>query len=63
MKKPGFFDNFMRYTNGMLAQNELILHTTVAGNLIKLMLCVSKPLKHLKVRSFLIFSRVIGKKN
>ena len=50
----------MGYRDGILAQNELILDTNVAGNLIKPMLCVSKPLKHQKVRSFLIFSTGIG---
>ena len=40
MKKPQFFDNFVRYRNGVLAKNELILHTNVAGNLIKPILCV-----------------------
>ena len=31
MKKPQFFDNFMGYRNGILAQNKLILHAIVAG--------------------------------
>ena len=46
----------MGYRNGIMASDELIPHTNVAGNLIKPMLCVSKPLKHQKVRSFLMFS-------
>ena len=33
-----------------------MLHTNVAGNLMKAMLCVSKPLKHQKARRFFIFS-------
>ena len=52
----------MGYRNEVLAKNELILHTNVAGNLIKPMWCVSKPLKHQKVRFFL-FSTGIGKKH
>ena len=44
-------------------KNELILHPNVAVNLIKPILCVSKPLKHQKARSFLIFSTGIGKKH
>ena len=51
----------MGYRNEVLAKNELILHTNVAGNLIKPRLCVSKPLKHQKVRSFFIFATGIGK--
>ena len=51
----------MGYRDGILAQNELILDTNVAGNLIKPMLCVSKPLKK-EVRSFFIFSTGIEKK-
>ena len=39
-----------------MASDELISHTNVAGNLIKPMLCASKPLKHQKVRRFLMFS-------
>ena len=39
-----------------------MLHTNVAGNLMKAMLCVSKPLKHQKARRFFIFSTGIGKK-
>ena len=46
MEKPQFCDIFMGYRNGILGCNKLILHTYVAGNLIKLMLFVSKPLKH-----------------
>ena len=46
----------MGYRNGVMASDELISHTNVAGNLIKPMLCASKPLKHQKVRRFLMFS-------
>ena len=53
----------MGYRNEVLAKNELILHTNVAGNLIKPKLCVSKPLKHQKVRSFFIFATGIGKRH
>ena len=63
MKKPQFFDNFMGYRNEVLAKNELILHTNVAGNLIKPRLCVSEPLKHQKVRSFFIFATAMGKRH
>ena len=48
MREPKFFDNFIRYRNGILAQNGLISHTNVVGNL-------TKPI-------FLIFSTGIGKK-
>ena len=40
MNKLQFFDNFVRNRNGVLTKNELILHTNVAGNLIKPILCV-----------------------
>ena len=62
MKKLQLFGTLMGYRNRVLASNELILHTNVAGNLIKPMWCVSKPLKHQKVRFFL-FSTGIGKKH
>ena len=42
---------------------DLILHTSVAGNLIKPMLSDSKPLKHQNVISFLIFSTGVRKKH
>ena len=42
---------------------ELIIHTSVAGNLIKPMLSASKPLKIQNVISFLIFSTGVGKKH
>ena len=35
---------------------ELILHTRVAGNLIKPMLSASKPLKHQNVKLFNVFN-------
>ena len=53
----------MGYRNGIMASDELIPHTNVAGNLIKPMLCVSKPVKHQKFRCFLIFSTGAGKKH
>ena len=40
MKKQQIFDNFVRYKNEVLAKNELILHTNVAGDIIKPILCV-----------------------
>ena len=39
MRKPQFFHHFIWYRNGVLAYNELILHTNAVGNLVKPMLC------------------------
>ena len=61
MKKSQFFDKFKRYRNGILASNELIVHSNVADNLIKIILSLSKPLNHQKARSFLIFSTGVRK--
>ena len=48
MKKSQFFDKFKRYRNEILASKELIVHSNVADNLIKIILFLSKPLNHQK---------------